>query len=437
MGCNMTTAFSPAPAAPFSEELLAEIDAAIPYAPQEALATATALRKKGYSPEDANRILTQAKLRTLAAGKFGEIAGRLLLTEAGFEQATRAAVARRHALRFVDAGVGSVADLGCGIGADSLAFAEVGLAVTAVELDPATAALTAHNLAPYPTAQVLVGDVEQVDLPALTTASGEPVQALWLDPARREVAGGSTVSRIFAPEAFSPPLSFVEKLAATGIPMGVKMGPGLPHEHIPAGCEAEWVSHNGSVVEVVLWFNALARPGVRRSVTLLGADPVEPQVLAEMTSALDSPEVTETHEHEPTVSELGAYLYEPDGAVVRAHLVSDLAHQLGARLLDENIAYLTLDEQVSTPLATGYRVLETLTLNDKVLRRWVKEQGITVLTVKKRGVDIVPEQLRAKLLAGVKKKKGTPGKAATLVLTRLGSSFESKRLALAVEPLAG
>ena len=43
---------------------------------------------------------------------------------------------------------------------------------------------------------------------------------------------------MFDPEAFSPPLSVVEELAATGVPVGVKLGPGLPHEAVPAGAEA-------------------------------------------------------------------------------------------------------------------------------------------------------------------------------------------------------
>lgn len=429
------TSFTPAPAHPFSEELLAAVREFTPYTADTALAAASALRSKGLSPEETSTVLTQAKLRTQASSKFGERAAKMLLTEAGYEQATRAAVGARHAQRFVDAGISSVADLGCGIGADSLAFAAAGLAVTAVELDPATAAFTAHNLQGFETTKVLVGNVEEVQLENLNTVSGQPVEALWLDPARREVEGGATTSRLFDPEAFSPPLSFVEKLAATGIPMGVKMGPGLPHEHIPEDCEAEWVSHGGSVVEVVLWFNALARPGVRRAASVLSSNPLEPELLGEITSALDSPDLTGTHEHEPIVGELSNYIAEPDGAVVRSHLVSDLAHQLGAQLLDEKIAYLTLDAPAETTLAQIYKVQQVLSLQDKALKRWVKEQGITTLTVKKRGVDIVPEQLRAKLLAGVKKKKGAAAVPATLILTRLGSGAESRRLAIHADPM--
>lgn len=430
------TSLIPAPDRPFTDEQLAAIDEFTPYSADCALAAASTLRSRGLTPEDSFAILTQAKLRTQGTDKFGDKAHQMLLTEAGFEQATRSAVAQRHAQRFKDAGLTSVADLGCGIGADSLAFAAAGLAVTAVELDPATAAFTAHNLASYPNSQVLVGNVENINIDTLTTADGQKIQALWLDPARRETDGGTTTSRLFDPEAFSPPLSFVEKLAATGIPMGVKMGPGLPHEHIPANCEAEWVSHGGSVVEVVLWFNALARKGVRRAASVLSQNPLEPELLGEITSALDSPEITGTHQHEPTIGELATYLAEPDRAVVRSHLVSDLAHALGARLIDEHIAYLTADTLQPTALAQFFEIRQVLPLHEKALKRWVKENGVTALTVKKRGVDVLPEQLRIKLLAGAKKKKGQTRKEATLILTRLGQGAESQRLAIWAEPVS-
>ena len=144
-----------------------------------------------------------------------------------------------------------VADLGCGIGADAMTLASAGLDVTAVELDETTAAVATVNLTPFPETRVVQADVQSLDLDELP--GGRP-EALWLDPARRETAGASR--RIFDPEAFSPPLSFVQALADSGMPVGVKMGPGLPHEAVPEGCEAQWISHRRDVVEVVLWFGA-------------------------------------------------------------------------------------------------------------------------------------------------------------------------------------
>ena len=178
------TFFPRAGAHPFSADQLATLDQLVPYNPADSLQAVSRLRAQGISAEDSSALLTQARLRALGATKFGEEASHMLFTEAGYEQATRAAVADHHAARFIEAGLTSVADLGCGLGADSLAFARAGLAVTSVELDPATAALTAHNLSPYPSAQVLMGDVEQVELEKLTTVNGERVAALWLDPAR-------------------------------------------------------------------------------------------------------------------------------------------------------------------------------------------------------------------------------------------------------------
>jgi len=62
----------------------------------------------------------------------------------------------------------------------------------------------------------------------------------------------------------------VESLAASGRAVGVKTGPGIPHDSVPAGCEAQWVSVGGDVTEVTLWFNAVSRPGIRRAALLLG-----------------------------------------------------------------------------------------------------------------------------------------------------------------------
>ena len=43
------------------------------------------------------------------------------------------------------------------------------------------------------------------------------------------------------------------------------------------------------------------------------------------------------------VRELGRYLYEPAGSVIRAGAIPELGAQLGAGLLDPQVAYLTGD----------------------------------------------------------------------------------------------
>ena len=125
---------------------------------------------------------------------------------------------------------------------------------------------------------------------------------------------------------------------------------------------------------------------------------------------------------------VGRYLYEPDGAVIRAGLVTDLAQRLGAHLVHPDIAYLSSQTLVETPLARAYEVREVLPHTVKVLRRWVREHDVGTLDVKKRGTDVTPEQLRKQLAP-----RGTL--RATLVMTRVAEPGGERRVVLAVNPL--
>ena len=380
-----------------------------PYSEADSLKTSTALRKAGHSPELVAAALTQSKLRAKAAAKFGPFAEQMLFTKAGLEQATRLNIAALHAQRFVQAGVEHVADLGCGIGADALALATLERKVTAVERDETTAAVATINLMPWPNATVVNADAEQVDL--------NGVDGVWLDPARRTTTTSGT-TRLFDPEAFSPPLSFVEKLADQGLPVGVKMGPGIPHDALPADCEAQWVSVDGDVTEATLWFNSLARPGVRRAALVISNGGS-----AELTSDIGYVPA----EQDVSVGPAEGYLYEPDGAVIRAGLVADVARQLGGHLLDEHIAYICAPDLLQTPFARAYKVLEVRPYNVKKLKAWVKASRIGTLEIKKRGTSVTPEELRKTLLTG----SGKGPNKATLVLTRMGE----ERVAIVVEPI--
>jgi len=372
-------------------ETLRLIDELGPIARTEDAAAALArLRRSGAAPERAATALKQARLRARAEPKFGEFAARMLLTEDGLQQATRLGVAARHAARFRDAGLQRVADLGCGIGGDALAFSGLGLAVHAVERDPVTAAIAAYNLAAFPDAEVEVGAAEEADL---SRADG-----VWLDPARRDGA-----RRLNDPADWSPSLGFAFGL---GRPTGVKLGPGIDRGLIPDGWEAQWVSDGGEVVELVVWSGPLAREGVGRAALVLTAGGA-----AELTAPGDSADAP--------VGAIGEYLLEPDGAVIRARLIGDLARRLSpaARMLHPTIAYVTLDEEPDTAFGQAFRVLDVLPLDAKAVRRALAERDASSVEIKKRGVDIEPAAFRRQL-------RLRPGASAprelTVILTRLG-----------------
>lgn len=358
----------------------------------EAAAAVSRLRAAGHSPDLVSAVVGQAHLRARAAAKFGPFAARMLFTRAGLEQATRLGVAARHAQRIRRAGLTSVADLGCGIGGDALAFAGAGLAVHAVDADEVTAALAAYNLAPF-------GDDATVRHATAEDVLGEPVpgQAIWMDPARR-TSGHSETRRVSADD-YSPSLDWAFAVAAQR-PTGIKLGPAHDRDALPADAETQWVSADGSVVELVVWSRELAREGVRRSALMIRGERSH-----ELTGPADA--------EDAPVRPLGAFLHEPDGAVIRARLIGDVARSLDAGMLDPRIAYLTSDAALTSPFVQSFRVRETLPITPKTINAALKTHGIGRIEIKKRGVDVDPAAFRRKLTL-----RGDA--EATLILARFG-----------------
>ena len=142
-----------------------------PYRVQDALSRGARLREAGHAPELVSAVMTQSRLRARAAEKFGEFASTMLFTPDGLEQATRLPVAARHAERFARAGISSVADLGCGIGGDSMALAGLGLQVRAVDRSPAAVAVATMNLRPFPSATVHLGSAGSSQIPSVEAGS--------------------------------------------------------------------------------------------------------------------------------------------------------------------------------------------------------------------------------------------------------------------------
>ena len=337
--------------------------------------------------------LTQAELRRRAVAKFGELAAGMYFTPDGLEQATRLSVSTHRVGRLQAAVTQTVIDLGCGIGGDLVAFARAGVLAAGVDLDPVRVAVAEANLA----ALGLAGAVQVADATRVDTSGFE---VAFADPSRRSGRG-----RTFHVEDWTPPWSFVEELLRRDA--CVKVAPGIPHALVPRGVEAEWVSDHGEVKEAALWSGRLAT--VARRATVIG----------------DAGLATLTEEDDPgsDVGDVGAFLYEPDGAVIRAGLVTAVAAGVNGRLVDRKIAYVTSEESFRTPFARSYRVLEELPYREKQLRAALRARGIGRLTIKKRGVDVVPEELRRRLdLHG----EGT----GTLVLTRRSGTG----VALLVEP---
>ncbi|WP_231486724.1 class I SAM-dependent methyltransferase [Candidatus Blastococcus massiliensis] len=338
-----------------------------------------------------------ARQRQKARATFGAEADRLLFTADTLEQAGRPELAARRAARLLAGGADSVADLGCAAGTDTIALARAGARVLAVDVDPVARELTAANVEALGLADdvwVLAGDAVEL----VAAARGGEVagcSAAVLDPARR--AGGK---RLLNPDTWSPPWSTVTALLERVPTSVVKVAPGLDHDRVPDGVEAEWVSVGGSIVEALLWGPALSTTWRRATVVRDGE-------VHEVTADADPG-------HAP-VGPVRGWLHEPDPALIRSGLVSLVAADLGASLVDPTIAYLSSDAAADSPWVSSYRVDEVLPFNLKKLRGLLRTRGVGRVVVKKRGSPIEPESLARQLRTDA---RGT----ATVVVTRVAGA---------------
>ncbi len=432
--------------------------AALPhYEEGAALHLGEALREEGYAPDLVAAALTQSRLRARGAGKLGPFAEGMLLTPDGLEQATRLEVAARHAERFRAAGVEHVWDLGCGIGADAMAFAALGLRVSAVDADPATALIARVNLRHFDDADARVADAEEVaeqiadqvagqiadqvaERPATQTAGPLTADAarvgVWFDPARR-LPGATDATgrtrRTFRLDALSPSWRTVLFTAARVPATGAKLSPSLPESALAEASaaagpvEAQWTSYAGEVLECALWFGPLAsRPGRSALVLRPGDRPGAPAVAWEIREPEDAARRS-PRDAAPVDGRLpreGQWWYDPDRAVVRARLVGVLASLTGGVEVAPGAGYVVSEAAVEVPWARRYVVLAALPLQVKPLRAWLRARGVGRLVIKKRGVDVDPDRLRRDLrLSG-------EGEELTCVLT----SLAGRRIFVAVTP---
>lgn len=370
------------------------LDSLPDYDAEQTFALIAQLRSQGHSPELVSAALTQSRLRSRATAKFGSFAHQMLFTADGLEQSTRLDVGVHHAQRLRAAGASCVLDVGCGIGADSMAFAGLGLGVRAVEMNPEAAAAARWNLAAFPEAVVIEADALAHDLHSLGA------DALWLDPARR-----SHGRRINDPEKWMPALSTAIALARQFPAAGIKVAPGVDYANLPADSHVQWISVDGDLLEAVIWLGAAA-PHPGRSALVLGSDGAQ-HIDANVSHPRERALLVEPRP-------LGPYVYEPDPALIRSGAIGWLCAEYGLAPVSPAIAYLTGEERIESAFMRGFAVETVLALNAKQIRAHLIDSGVGTVEIKKRGVDIDPETLRKKL----KLDRSLPG-SATIIMTPL------------------
>ena len=280
------------------------------------------LRQRGLSRDEASGIVEVAAARKRAARRFPD-ADRLFFTEDALAQATSPGIAAYHAAGLT--GFGTVTDLGCGVGMDSIALAEAGISVLAIERDAtalhfARANAEARGVADRITFQQ--GDVTALDWQA---------DAAYWDPARR--TDTARVSR--HADRYEPPLSFLDTVRERVRGGAVKLSPALPDDVLDAlNARIEFLSEGRECKEACAWFGEArgAAGNVPRAAVLL------PERL-----------VVAPEEELAPVRPIGAYLFDPDPALIRASALGTVAEWENLGLISGDDAYLTGDAPLSVP----------------------------------------------------------------------------------------
>ncbi len=348
------------------------LEAAQALSPREVdfLAHFTSLSRR-FPPGLARAALETAILRIQASQKF-PFAGRMYFTRQSLEQASAYEVAAYRAKRF--AGFDYLADLGCSIGADTLALAAQAFTI-GVDMDRLRLAMAQANM------QALGMESRarfvQADLVQPLPFASQPGLALFFDPARR-----SQGRRLHSVHEYRPALDVIRGWPPA---LGVKISPGVRMQELaPYDAEVEFISLRGELKDALLWFGPL-KTAYRRATVLPG-----PHSLAADESGPDSGDLEEPARK---LGEPQAYLYEPDPAVLRAGLVVPFAEQIGAWQLDADIAYLTSDRLVNTPFARAWVIEDWFPFSLKKLRQVLRSRQVGRVVVKKRGSPLQPETL--------------------------------------------
>jgi len=397
----------------------------------QALALSASLRR-AYPADLVAAALTQQTLRASAREKFSR-ANEMLFTRAGLEQASSELTARHAAARFV--GSRLVADLCCGIGGNLVALAEAahaaesaipasdsviaespqqlarrefrdhGTRVIGVDSDPTNLEFARHNVAvcaPAARVSFICADVTQAPL--------RGVDAVFIDPARRDDQGRLSAGQ------YRPPLGFCLRLADTVGRVGIKAAPGLKRDLVPDGWETEFVAVGRELKEALLWSPSLATGGgaATRATVLPAGDTLAASSAGAGACRTPGPGPSASSGLPARLGPPGGYLLDPNPAVTRAGLVTDLAVLTGTWQIDPMIAFLSSDEPVRTPFARTLRVIQSAPWHEKRFARMLRELGIGSADIRRRGLaGDVPRIHRRLELQG-------PG-SATIVLTRVAN----------------
>lgn len=285
------------------------------------------------------------------------------------EQSTAADIGIYKAKLFPKAS--SIDDLCCGMGGDSF-FLSKETEVRGYDLSPERVSMYRFNTR-------AMGFERTAEIADVRTIKNRG-EYFTIDSARRERLGDN--QRDFS--ELAPTFSEILEIAKRYRGGMAKLPPGYPTDEFPPDAEIAYLGSRNDCRECLVFFGEMARhPGRVRAVAIGEND--EPR---EWLSETPLSEISEL----PT-GPLEEFIAEPIPVLVRSHLFSEIALKTSptASLLSPGIAYATSSEPLDNFAFHNYRVLGRVPLSTGKVKALLKAHDIGKLTLKKRGVEIVPE----------------------------------------------
>ena len=330
--------------------------------------------------------VTLIKLRRQAEAKFA-LAAKMFFTPLNLEQSTSEAVSEHIAQRFKPEW--KVADITCGLGGNLIPLAKRCRQALAVDKLEDNIICARENAAAYGVRnkiEFIAGDAyDIIDEKSAFAYAG--IDAFFFDPARDREGKTKTRSILNSEPEILKILPEIFKITHN---VGIKISPAFDYqelESLPEIPEIEIIAEDNNCKVAMLWFGELKTAAKRRASILTKGR------LYELQDVALRPVV-------PIIPAPLAYLYEPNKAIIKAHLVEELAASYGLSKINRQLSFLTGDALVGTDqpgILRAFKVKACRPFALKELKTYLKAEKIARVNIMTKRFPLLPEEAYKKL----------------------------------------
>jgi RNA cap guanine-N2 methyltransferase len=269
-----------------------------------------------------------------------------------------------------------LADISCGIGGQAVCFAKECGSVYGIDIDGERLECARRNAGVYGMDNITFIEGDALSPQVVEQVADADADVIFSDPAR------PAEEDVRQTDSLRPGIPMVmEAYRDVTSSFAFEAPPQMPPERIDFDCEREYLSVDGQLNRLTLYFGPLKRCE-RSAVVLKGGRHYR------LESCVAAPVVI------PEVDEPRVYAFEPDPAVVKAGLLGELAGGLGGKVelvkIDARRSLLTSDVLLeSLFFKHRYRVLDRVPLDCGKVNRSLMGYGIGKAVIRFR---IAPEK---------------------------------------------